>query len=131
MLDPSYIRDHIEEVRVGLRNRGLDPDKALEEIAAAFASGVRAGFERPYRQCPLDRKPPSQPISWECGSGAHSVFVPGKGLAQLGGKEAKMWEALREGATPEALAALAHKLYRLPPHAARQQAEAFRRALSP
>jgi len=33
MLDPSYIRDHIEEVRVGLRNRGLDPDKALEEIA--------------------------------------------------------------------------------------------------
>ena len=30
---PSYIRDHIEEVRAGLRNRGLDPDKALEEIA--------------------------------------------------------------------------------------------------
>src|SRR5258708_2028134 len=33
MLDPSYIRDHIEEVRKGLRNRGLDPDKTLEEIA--------------------------------------------------------------------------------------------------
>jgi seryl-tRNA synthetase len=33
MLDPSYIRDHIEEVRTGLRHRGLDPDKALEEIA--------------------------------------------------------------------------------------------------
>src|SRR3979411_262745 len=33
MLDPSYIRDHIEDVRTGLRNRGLDPDKALEEIA--------------------------------------------------------------------------------------------------
>jgi seryl-tRNA synthetase len=33
MLDPSFIRDHIEEVRTGLRNRGLDPDKALEEIA--------------------------------------------------------------------------------------------------
>ena len=33
MLDPAYIRDHIEEVRTGLRNRGLDPDKALEEIA--------------------------------------------------------------------------------------------------
>jgi len=33
MLDPSHIRDHIEEVRAGLRNRGLDPDKALEEIA--------------------------------------------------------------------------------------------------
>ncbi len=33
MLDPSYIRDHIEEVRTGLRNRGLNPDKTLEEIA--------------------------------------------------------------------------------------------------
>src|SRR5229473_2429027 len=33
MLDASYIRDHVEDVRKGLRNRGLDPDKALEEIA--------------------------------------------------------------------------------------------------
>ena len=33
MLDPAFVRDHIEEVRTGLRNRGLDPDKALEEIA--------------------------------------------------------------------------------------------------
>jgi seryl-tRNA synthetase len=33
MLDPAYVRDHIDEVRTGLRNRGLDPDKALEQIA--------------------------------------------------------------------------------------------------
>src|SRR5438309_10052963 len=33
MLDPSYIRDHVDEVRTGLRNRGLDPDKDLEDIA--------------------------------------------------------------------------------------------------
>ena len=33
MLDPIYVRDHIEEVRAGLRNRGLDPDRALEELA--------------------------------------------------------------------------------------------------
>src|SRR5437660_12920850 len=33
MLDPIYVRDHIEAVRTGLRNRGMDPDKALEEIA--------------------------------------------------------------------------------------------------
>jgi seryl-tRNA synthetase len=33
MLDSAFIRDHIEQVRTGLRNRGLDPDKALEEIA--------------------------------------------------------------------------------------------------
>ncbi len=36
MLDPALVRDHIEEVRTGLRNRGLDidvVDKLLEEIA--------------------------------------------------------------------------------------------------
>jgi seryl-tRNA synthetase len=34
MLDPIILRDHMDEVRRGLRNRGLDPDKALEDIAA-------------------------------------------------------------------------------------------------
>jgi len=33
MLDPIFIRDHIEEVRAGLRNRGLDVDKTLGDIA--------------------------------------------------------------------------------------------------
>ena len=33
MLDPAFVRDHIEEVRTGLRNRGLDIDKLLEQIA--------------------------------------------------------------------------------------------------
>ena len=33
MLDPAYIRDHVEKVREGLRNRGLDADKVLEDIA--------------------------------------------------------------------------------------------------
>src|SRR5438105_7993455 len=33
MLDPTFVRDHIEEVRNGLRNRGLDAGKLLEDIA--------------------------------------------------------------------------------------------------
>ena len=33
MLDPMFIRDRVEVVRAGLRNRGPDPDKALAEIA--------------------------------------------------------------------------------------------------
>src|SRR5688500_13939133 len=33
MLDPNYVREHIDAVRTGLKNRGVDPDKALEEIA--------------------------------------------------------------------------------------------------
>jgi len=32
MLDPAYVRDNVEAVRAGLRNRGMDPDKTLEEI---------------------------------------------------------------------------------------------------
>jgi seryl-tRNA synthetase len=33
MLDPTLIRDHLDDVRTGLRNRGLDADKALADIA--------------------------------------------------------------------------------------------------
>jgi len=32
MLDPAFVRDNVEAVRAGLRSRGLDPDKALEDI---------------------------------------------------------------------------------------------------
>ena len=37
MLDPAYIREHMEAVRTALRNRGLEPDKVLEEIATLDA----------------------------------------------------------------------------------------------
>src|SRR6187431_1766354 len=37
MLDPAYVRDHSDEVRTGLRNRGLDPDAILEPFAALDA----------------------------------------------------------------------------------------------
>ena len=33
MLDPAFVRDHVDEVRIALRRRGLDPDRALEGIA--------------------------------------------------------------------------------------------------
>ncbi len=33
MLDPAFVRQNIETVRAGLKNRGVDADKALEEIA--------------------------------------------------------------------------------------------------
>jgi seryl-tRNA synthetase len=32
MLDPVFIRDNIDAVRAGLRNRGFDPDRALQEF---------------------------------------------------------------------------------------------------
>ncbi len=33
MLDPAFVREHAEHVRESLRNRGIDPDKALENFA--------------------------------------------------------------------------------------------------
>ncbi len=33
MLDPAYVRDHADEVRTGLRNRGLDPEAVLGPFA--------------------------------------------------------------------------------------------------
>jgi seryl-tRNA synthetase len=33
MLDAGFVRDHIEDVRAGLRSRGLQPDAELEQIA--------------------------------------------------------------------------------------------------
>lgn len=34
MIDPAFVRDNMDVVRAGLRSRGLDPDRALEEFAA-------------------------------------------------------------------------------------------------
>jgi seryl-tRNA synthetase len=34
MLDPAYVRDHLEEVRAGLQNRGLDAAAILEPFVA-------------------------------------------------------------------------------------------------
>src|SRR5579872_3234309 len=33
MLDPTFVRDNIEIVRKGLRHRGVDADKVLEDIS--------------------------------------------------------------------------------------------------
>jgi seryl-tRNA synthetase len=41
MIDPIFVREHADRVREGLRNRGLDPDKALEEIATLEAARRR------------------------------------------------------------------------------------------
>jgi seryl-tRNA synthetase len=37
MLDPAYAREHIDEVRAGLRNRGLQPDAELEQLGTLEA----------------------------------------------------------------------------------------------
>src|SRR5690349_125063 len=34
MLDPAFVREHPDQVRLGLQNRGLQPDATLAELAA-------------------------------------------------------------------------------------------------
>src|SRR5262245_55092868 len=41
MLDPAFVRDHVDLVRAGLRNRGIDPDKALEAFMTFEAARRR------------------------------------------------------------------------------------------
>jgi seryl-tRNA synthetase len=41
MLDPAFVRDHMEAVRTGLRNRGLDVDGELDKLAALDAQRRR------------------------------------------------------------------------------------------
>ena len=33
MLDPAFVRDHLDDVRAAFRNRGLDADAELEQLA--------------------------------------------------------------------------------------------------
>ena len=37
MLDPAYVREHMEDVRTGLRNRGLQAESELEQLATLEA----------------------------------------------------------------------------------------------
>ncbi len=41
MLDPAYVRDHIDAVRTALRQRGLNPDAELEQLASLDAARRR------------------------------------------------------------------------------------------
>ncbi|MGE0448439.1 MAG: serine--tRNA ligase [Vicinamibacterales bacterium] len=52
MLDPAYVRDHMDAVRNGLRSRGLDPEQALEHLATLDAARRRliAEFESLKRE---------------------------------------------------------------------------------
>src|ERR671915_2008693 len=37
MLDPAYVRDHMDEVRAGFKHRGLEADAELEQLATLEA----------------------------------------------------------------------------------------------
>lgn len=104
---------------------------ALDEVATAFASGVRLGYELPHRPCALPRPVPSRAVGWPSGKGETTVFVPGKGVTTLAGEGAKIWEAWQGGAEPAELERLFARLHRCSIEEAHHGIHEFLEALSP
>lgn len=103
----------------------------LDEVAAAFAAGVRVGHERALAPCPERRGLPEKAIGWSSGKNEVTVFVPGKGVAQLKGKLVQLWEARAAGAEEEDLVRLFEKLFRATHEEAHHEIESFLEALTP
>lgn len=103
----------------------------LEEVAMAFASGMRLGYDRPLTACPLKRTLPKQAIGWFTGKKALTIFVPGKGVTTLEGKPAELFLAWRGGAGQEELEELFRKLFKASTHEAQHEVEEFLAALEP
>lgn len=103
----------------------------LEEVSVAFANGVRLGYERAHRECPLERSAPKSAIAWASGAKELTVFVPGKGLATLKGKELQLWEAMRAGANASELIQLFMRLFKADFPTAQHEVAHFRENFQP
>lgn len=121
----SRLRFHSEAARV------KQLQEPLQEVAAAFGSGVRSGYERPHRACALERGLPKEAIGWWSGAKEKTIFVPGKGLTSLKGKPLEVWEAWQNGASEEELLKLFQKLFKAKPAEANDALEDFISSLSP
>jgi|GEM_PF-4971918 len=119
------LRHHSEAAKI----KGLA--SALDEVATAFASGVRLGYERPHRDCPLERVAPSAPIAWRDTAKSVSLFVPGKGVTSLAGKQLTLWEAIQRGDDEASLIKLFRKLFKGSDEEAAHVLHDFRRNLEP
>src|SRR5690606_14687205 len=102
----------------------------LDEVAAAFAAGVRVGHERALAPCPERRGLPEKAIGWSSGKNEVTVFVPGKGVAQLKGKLVQHWAARAGGAEEEAPVTLFDKRPRSTHKYAHHEIESYLEALT-
>jgi GT2 family glycosyltransferase len=121
----NRLRFHSEASRV------KQLQQPLEEVAAAFGSGVRSGYERPHRPCAFPRGLPGEAIGWWSGPKEKTVFVPGKGLTTLQGKPLQVWESWQAGASEAELLQLFQKLFKAKPAEASDALEDFISSLSP
>jgi len=103
----------------------------LDEVATAFAGGVRIGFDRAHHQCSLPRAITTNYVAWESGFKSTTIFVPGKGLAELGGQQRKLFLAMQNGASEHELVHLFMKLFKATHKEAEHEVAAFRLSLTP
>lgn len=119
------LRFHSEAARV------KPLQEPLEEVAAAFGSGVRSGYERPHRPCSLPRGLPAEAVGWWSSGKEKTIFVPGKGLTALRGKPLQVWDAWASGASEAELLKLFQKLFKAKPEEASDALADFISSLSP
>lgn len=119
----SRLKDHSS----ASKRKGLP----LDEVAVAFAAGVRAGYEGDLTPCSEKRELPQRAIGWESGKKEMTVFVPGKGVAQFKGKMVDLWVAKETGASEEELVHLFEKLFKATHEEAHHEIESFLEALTP
>ena len=103
----------------------------LEEVASAFAAGVRLGYDRPHRACRMVRAAPMKPIHWHSGKDTVTIFVPGKGLTELKGKPLAIWKAMQAGEDKAILTKRFMKLFRVNEQEALHELEHFAENLTP
>ena len=109
MLDPGFVRDHMEEVRAGLRNRGLNADAELEQLLNEAieechrAIAVDPGFGNPYNDIGvylMQQDKLDEAIPWlERAKQAPRYeprHFPYMNLGRVYVKQGKWWDALRE-----------------------------------
>lgn len=121
--------DRIRHHSLASKNKSLA--RALEEIAVAFASGMRMGYERTHHFCSLERISPERAIGWPSGKKETTLFVAGKGITTLPPKMLPIWEAYANGADIETMAHLMEKIFKCSHHEAHHEVEEFCAAITP
>lgn len=104
--------------------------KPLEEVSVAFSSGVRSGLDGGFTADSFKREA-NISVGWFSEKNEATIFVPGKGLATLKGKQIKLWQAMARGATQKELRELFAKTFKISDEIAQHEVDAFREALTP
>jgi seryl-tRNA synthetase len=81
MLDPAFVRDHLDEVRNGLRNRGVQPDASSSSWRPSKRDGgVDSGDRR--AEARAERRGDEVARAKRQGKDASEIFAANKARAQ-------------------------------------------------